>query len=96
MGHIKDIRVLGYADDTSMCDETVENMSTRLTNFADAVQVKADMSVKLAKTFSQHVQPLQRVSTATKDEIEERMTTYKHACEFVKAGCTQRFKTKTG
>ena len=95
-GHIKEIRVLGYADDASMCDEAVNGMTTRLTNFANAAQKEADMKVKLAKTFSQHVQPLQIIGKITDEEVEQRMRQYKHACEFVKAGCTQRFKTKTG
>ena len=96
VGHIKNIRVLGYADDAAMCEEAVDNMSIRLTNFADAALEKADMKVKLAKTFSQHIQELQKVEAATTDEIKTTMTKYKHACEFVKAGCRQRFKTKAG
>ena len=54
------------------------------------------MKVKLSKTFSQHVQPLQQVAAATDDEVTMKMKKYKHACEFVKAGCPQRFKPKSG
>ena len=96
VGHINEIRVLGYADDAAMCEEAVEEMSIRLTSFADAAMAKADMRVKLTKTFSQHVQPLQKVAAATDEEVAKKMENYKHACEYVKAGCTQRFKTKAG
>ena len=96
VGHIKAIRVLGYADDAAMCDTAVESMTTRLTNFADGALEKADMKVKLKKTFSQHLQELQAVSAATDEEVEIKMKQYKYQCEYVKAGCKQRFKTKAG
>ena len=54
------------------------------------------MKVKLAKTLSQHVQHLQKVATATGEEVKKKMKKYKHACKFAKTGCSQRFKTKAG
>ena len=54
------------------------------------------MKMKLAKTFTHHFQPLQKVMVATDEEVEKQMQKYDYACEFVKAGCSQRFKTKTG
>ena len=88
--------MLGYADDAAMCDTAVESMTTRLTNFADGALEKADMKVKLKKTFSQHLQELQAVSAATDEEVEIKMKQYKYQCEYVKAGCKHRFKTKAG
>ena len=96
VAHINDIKILGYADDAAMCAETVEEMTSRLTVFADASLAKADMRVKLSKTYNQHLQPLQKVTAATDDEVAKKMASYKHKCEFAKAGCTQRFKTKAG
>ena len=77
-----------------MCEEAVEEMTARLTGFADAALTKTDMCVKLSKTYNQHLQPLQQVSAATDEEVAKKMASYKHECEFAKAGCTQRFKTK--
>ena len=48
VGHIHEIRMLGYADDAAMCDETVENLTVRLTKFADAAQAESDMKVNEA------------------------------------------------
>ena len=76
----------------SMCAETEEEMTARLTSFADAALVKADMRVKLTKTFNQHLQQLQQVSAATDNEVSEKMASYTYTCEFSKAGCVQRFK----
>ena len=96
VGHINDIRVLGYADDVAMTEKTVEDMTKRLTTFSDAAVAKADMQTKLAKTNSQMLGKRQRPTAATEQEIEEKKKTYKHACKYVKAGCRQRFKTKAG
>ena len=54
------------------------------------------MKMKLKKTFTQHVQVQEAVSTATTAEINKKESSYKHACAFAKAGCTARFKTKKG
>ena len=52
VGHIRSIRVLGYADDVAMIEKEVEDMSKRLTKFADTAVKHADMKTKLAKTNS--------------------------------------------
>ena len=70
-------------------------MTVRLTNFADAALREADMKVKLSKTFTQHIQPLRQVDVTTDAEVAKKMKKYKHVCEFAKASCSQRFKTKT-
>ena len=38
-----------------MCEEATEDMTTCLTNSADAVEAKEGMHVNLSKTFSHHV-----------------------------------------
>ena len=96
VGHIKELRVLGYADDAAMCEMAVEDMTKRLTEFADAAAQEADMTVKLVKTYSQHLQQQEKVRRATDEEIATKTAEYKHVCEFAKAGCKERFKTKTG
>ena len=96
VGHIKSLRVLGYADDAAMCEITVEGMTKRLTEFADAALKEADMKVKLAKTLSQHIQQQEKVARATDEEIMKKTATYKYECEYAKAGCKERFKTRTG
>ena len=95
MGHIKNLRVLGYADDAAMC-EGVEAMTTRLTEFADAALQEADMKIKLTKTYTQHLQKQGKIAKATDEEVTAKAATYKHPCEFEKSGCKHRFKTKTG
>ena len=52
---IKELRVLGYADDAAMASFTVDEMTQRLTKFADAALARADMQTKLSKTWTQHV-----------------------------------------
>ena len=52
---IKALGVLGYVDDLTMMEYTIESMTTRLTNFADAANEDADMKVKMKKTYSQLV-----------------------------------------
>ena len=56
VGKINTLRVLGYADDAAMSEGTVTEMSKRLTQFADKAMEKADMKMKMSKTFSQIVQ----------------------------------------
>ena len=96
VGKIKALRVLGYADDAVMLAETVDEMTSRLTNFANAALKEADMRVKLSKTHTQIVQQRQKVPTATAAEVKAKERKYKYACEFVQAGCTARFKTLKG
>ena len=71
-------------------------MTKRLTEFADAAIERADMKVKLAKTYSQIVYRQKKVGAISKEAINKKMASYKHECTFAKAGCTQRFKTKRG
>ena len=52
MDHIK---VLGYADDSVMCEEETETLTKGLTVFVDVALKEADIQVKLTKTFSQHL-----------------------------------------
>ena len=77
VGNIKELRVLGYADDAAMCEGTVANMSARLTEFANAALKHADMRVKLAKTYTQHIQQQDAVKKATAGEIKAKMSKYK-------------------
>ena len=96
VGKINTLRVLGYADDAAMSEGTVTEMSKRLTQFADKAMEKADMKMKMSKTFSQIVQTQKKMAAATEAEVKKKEVSYKHACEFIKAGCTQRFKTAAG
>ena len=69
VGTIKEIRVLGYADDAAMTERSTGQMTVRLSEFADAALNKADMKVKLSKTFSQIVQQQEAVDSITAAEI---------------------------
>ena len=70
VGHINNIRVLGYADDATMCEEAVEAMTQRITEFADAALAEADMRMKLSKTYTQHLQRQEKVAAATTEEAD--------------------------
>ena len=96
MGHIKELRVLGYADDAALVSWRTEEMTQRLTTLADAAIEQADMKVKLTKTYTQKVSKQKPVAKATSSEIQAKMKTYPHECEFAGAGCTARFKTARG
>ena len=96
VGEIKELRVLGYADDAAMVSFTVEEMTVRLTKFADAALARADMKTKLSKTWTQHVQQQEKQAPATAAEIAAKEATYDHPCLFEQDGCTARFKTKLG
>ena len=52
------------------------------------------MKVKLSKTYTHLVCDQNPVPGATPEELEAKELTYKHVCEFAKAGCGERFKTK--
>ena len=54
-----------------MCEETVTDMTKRLTEFADAALEHADMKVKLSKTYTQHVKP-QVKNTSTHVSLRRR------------------------
>ena len=94
VGNINEIRVLGYADDITMIDTSASALTERLTNFANESLRCADMQVKLKKTFTQIVKEQEPVAKATEEEIEKTEAKYEFKCKYVKAGCTQRFKTK--
>ena len=96
VGEIKELRVLGYADDAAMASVTVEEMTERLTKFADAALARADMKTKLSKTWTQHVSRQEKQEPATAEEIAAKEASYKHPCYFERDGCTARFKTKQG
>ena len=94
VGKIKDLRVLGYADDAALLSYTVDEMTQRLTKFADGAKENADMRVKLKKTFSHIVQAAPNTGKATVDEISKVERKFKFPCDFEGAGCTARFKTR--
>ena len=96
VGKIKELKVLGYADDVAMAAEIVQDMTNRLTKFADNAMQRADMQVKLAKTFTHHVGTQEATTPATAAEIKEKEATYEFPCHFAEDGCTARFKTRAG
>lgn len=97
VGIIRELRVLGYADDAAFLTETtVESMTKRLTLFANESRKRADMKVKPAKRFSQIVQRQSAVEKATDEEIAQKEQNYKNKCAFWQEGCKERFKTKQG
>ena len=95
VGIIKEMRVLGYADDAAMIGPNVEQMTVRLTKFADACKARADMELKMSKTYSHHVCRQVKVGAATPQEIEVKEQEYEFPCFFCEAGgCDTRFKTE--
>ena len=83
------IRILGYADDAALLERELDIMLQRLTTLADGARQDADMQVKMAKTFSQHVG--RRESAAVEhEEAVAVQKEYKNECGF----CGRRFKTK--
>ena len=82
VGEIKELKVLGYADDAAMASFTVEEMTARLTKFADAVLARADMKTKLSKTWTQHVQRQEAQEPATEAEIAAKEASYDYPCLF--------------
>ena len=49
-GHILRIKVLGYADDAALVDNTVAGMTKRLVRIGDTSQEEADMKINLHAT----------------------------------------------
>ena len=96
VGKIKELRVLGYADDAAMISPEVEQMTRRLTKFGDESKALADMELKMPKTYSQHVRRQSKVGPATAQEIQAKELEYKFPCHFCDAGCNTRFKTENG
>lgn len=79
----------------TMCEEAVQTMTQWITEFTNAALVEADMRMKMTKTYSQHIQQQEKVSTTTPVEIAKKMVKYKHTCEFSKVGCKERFESMT-
>ena len=88
-GHYLNVRLLGYADDMTMLEPEVDDMTIRLTALADGAKQDADMQVKMAKTFSQHVakRSKAKLDKAVAAQVQKQ---YKHECEY----CGRRFKLK--
>ena len=89
-GKVLRIKVLGYADDLALVNNTVEAMTKRLTKIADASKAEADMEVSMPKTYSQHVYKRKPIK-ATGKEVKKAEMKYKHKCDF----CPRRFKTES-
>ena len=51
-GKVLRIKVLGYADDLAFVDNTVDNMTARLTTVANASEKQADMKVNMSEQDS--------------------------------------------
>ena len=77
MCKILKIRVLGYADDAALAEHIVEDMTTRLTNLADASKREADMDINMNKTVSQHVHKRESIAVTAK-EIANAEAKYQH------------------
>ena len=82
------MRILGYADDAALIEPQISDMTNRLTTLANHSRADADMQVKMAKTFSQHVFAREKI-TVSAAELEAVETKYKHTCQY----CDRRFKT---
>ena len=65
-------------------------MTKRLTTLADASVGEADMTVRMDKTFTHHVQ-VQEKMMATTEEALKAQKKFKHPCDF----CQRRFKTQS-
>ena len=76
VGTIKELRVLGYADDAAMIGPDVEQMTVRLTKFADASKSLSDMELKMSKTFSHHVCRQDKMAAVTPEEIKAKEQEY--------------------
>ena len=87
-GRILHLRVLGYADDAALIEPTVEAMTKRLTDLANASMSEADMKINMTKTFSQHVHKRKPIKV-TADEVAKAESKYVHKCDF----CERKFKT---
>ena len=83
------IRTLGYADDAALAEGKAKDMTKRLTALADASVGEADMTIRLDKTFTHHVQA-QEKRKVTEAEALAAQKKFKHQCDF----CPRRFKTQ--
>ena len=82
-GEILTIKTLGYADDVTLVEDTVEEMSKRFTRLADKSMQEADMVVRMDKTYSQHVCRGGEVKV-TQEEIKKANDKLEHTCDFCK------------
>ena len=85
------LKTLGYADDAALVEDTVQDMTKRLTRLANKSLKEADMVVRMDKTYSQHVCRGGDVAV-TAEEIKKVNDKFDHVCEF----CNHKFKTKRG
>lgn len=96
LGTIIKLKVLGYADDAAILERNSDEMTERLTEFANQALYRADMKVKLTKAFSQIVQQQEAVDAATTAGIQVQEEKYKFKCSYWNEGCSARFKSKKG
>ena len=87
-GRILKIRILGYADDAALAEPKIKDMTTRLTNLANASVSEADMHINMDKTVSQHIHKREPIAVTT-EEVATAESKYDHKCDF----CQRRFKT---
>ena len=64
----------------------MQDLSKRLTEFADAAVARADMKIKLSKTFSQLVSRREKVDTISEEAVVKKMKSYQFACTYVREG----------
>ena len=83
------LRVLGYADDAALTEERIQEMTERLTKVGNKSKEKADMQIRMDKTFSHHVQEDDQTITVTQEEIAKAQEKFAHKCDF----CDRKFKT---
>ena len=72
-----------------MLEPTVEAMTQRLTDLANASITEADMYINMSKTVSQHVHKREPIKV-TQEEIASAEMKYAHQCDF----CKRKFKTR--
>ena len=83
------VRVLGYADDASLLEPKVQDMSERLTSLADGAEADADMKVSIKKTFTQHVGKRGDIKIS-KEEAAAAQDSFSHKCDF----CNRKFNSR--
>ena len=83
------MRVLGYADDASLLEPKVQDMSKRLTSLADGAEADADMKVSIKKTFTQHVGKRDDIKIS-KEEAAAAQDSFSHKCDF----CNRKFNSR--
>ena len=81
--------MLGYTDDAALAETRIQEMSERLTNVGNEPKARADIQMRMDKTFSHHVQEDEEKIEVTKEEIAQAQDKFEHKCDF----CTRKFKT---